>query len=288
MDLNRLGVWSTELRSPDAGLVRETVAELATLGYRTLWIPGMRDGLEVLEDTATLLSGAEEIIVAVGVLGIWGQPASALAERVERLDDDFGPRTIVGLGISSPEMATARGMDFGRPLADMARYLDAVEAASPPVPRERLLLGALGPRMSRLAADRTAGLHPFLVTPEYSSIVREDLGPEPLIAPHLAVVLGDDSGRVRALAREKVGFFFGARAYKANLRRLGFSDEDFSGGGSNRLIDAVIAHGGLDDIAQRIREHFAAGADHLALHVLHEGDSVPLQEWRELSQLLSG
>jgi probable F420-dependent oxidoreductase len=144
--------------------------------------------------------------------------------------------------------------------------------------------------MADLAATRTAGWHPFLVTPEYSAGQRARVGAAPVIAPHQAVVLDRDPARARAAARAGIGMFLGFPAYQANLRRLGFTDDDLVPGGSDRLIDAVTAWGDLDDVARRIREHLDAGADHVALHVLtsdpDDRAGMPREQWRELAALL--
>jgi probable F420-dependent oxidoreductase len=165
----------------------------------------------------------------------------------------------------------------------MGAYLNGLDANL--VPASRRLLGALGPRMVELAAARTAGVHPFLVSPEYSANQRAAIGSDPFIAPHQAVVLDTDADRVRATAREGIGMFIGFPAYQNTLRRLGFGDSDLVPGGSDRLIDATVAWGSVDDIHRRLLEHFDAGADHVAVHVLG-GEDLQLAEWRELATLL--
>ncbi|WP_306215334.1 TIGR03620 family F420-dependent LLM class oxidoreductase [Actinoplanes sp. RD1] len=282
--LGRVGVWSMELRGAARPAVREAAAELGELGWRTVWLPGL-DGAGVLDDVGELLAASPEGNVVTGVLNIWGQTPGELSKRVAELDQAHGPRTVVGLGIGSPAGARAHGLDYGSPLATMSHYLDGVDASV--LPPERLLLGALGPRMVDLAAGRTAGWHPFLVTPGYVAQQRERVGAGPLLAPHQAVVLDTDPRRARAAARAGIGMFLGFPTYQQNLRRIGFTDDDLVPGGSDRLIDAVVAHGSAEDIARRVREHHDAGADHVALHVLTAPGSsgLPLAEWRELAAL---
>jgi probable F420-dependent oxidoreductase len=282
--LGPLGVWSMQLRGADRSEVQEAAAELDGLGLRTLWIPGL-DGKGVFDDADHLLRAAPNSTVALGVLGIWGRPAGEVAREVAQLDRRHGPRTVVGLGISDPGSARSHGQRFGNPVDSMSGYLDALDAASTPLPASRRLLGALGPRMVSLGAARTTGIHPFLVTPRYTANQRTAIGTDPLIAPHQAVVLDTDADRARATARTGVGMFVGLPAYQANLRRLGFDDADLVPGGSDRLIDATVAWGGIDDIQARLREHLDAGADHVAVHVLGSGD-LPLATWRELATLL--
>ncbi|WP_305790225.1 TIGR03620 family F420-dependent LLM class oxidoreductase [Symbioplanes lichenis] len=281
---DRVGVWSMELRGAARPAVRDAAAELGELGWKTLWLPGL-DGTGVLDDVDQLLAAAPGSRVVTGVLNIWGQTPAELSRRVAELDRAHGARTVIGLGIGSPAGARARGLDYGNPLTTMKHYLDDIDASV--LPRERLLLGALGPRMVDLAAARTGGWHPFLVTPGYVAEQRKRVGAEPFLAPHQAVVLDTDPERARAAARAGIGMFLGFPTYQQNLRRIGFTDEDFVPGGSDRLIDAVVAHGSAEDIARRVREHRDAGADHVALHVLRTpgASGLPLAEWRELAAL---
>ena len=285
--LGRLGVWSGELRDAGRPQAREAAAALGAQGLHTLWIPGL-DGRGAFDDVRHLLAAAPRATVALGVLGIWGQDPADVAERVHALDGDFGPRTVIGFGVSNQHAAASAGQVYGDPIAAMSGYLDALDGAAYPVPAARRLLGALGPKMAGLAASRTAGLHPFLVTPEYTAATRARLGPAPLIAPHQAAVFDTDPSRARAIARDRIGAFIGFPAYRTNLRHLGFAEADLAPGGSDRLIDAVVAHGTADNIRARIQAHLDAGADHVAVHVLTgEGSAgaLPTGQWRELAGL---
>ncbi|WP_114423395.1 TIGR03620 family F420-dependent LLM class oxidoreductase [Nocardioides houyundeii] len=282
--LGPVGVWSMELRGASKPAVQDAAAELDALGLRALWIPGL-DGNGVLDDVDHLLRAAPHSTVLLGILGIWGHSADDVASRVARLDEAHGPRTVIGFGVSDHASAKNHGHDYGNPIDSMAAYLDGVDTAPTPLPPSRRLLGALGPRMVTLAADRTAGIHPFLVPPAYSAHQRAAIGPDPLIAPHQAVVLDTDPDRARAAARAGVGMFIGFPAYQNNLRRLGYDDSDLVPGGSDRLIDALVAWGSIDDIEQRLREHLDAGADHVAVHVLGS-DAIPLTAWRELATVV--
>ncbi|WP_436534983.1 TIGR03620 family F420-dependent LLM class oxidoreductase [Actinoplanes sp. HUAS TT8] len=270
--LGRVGVWSMELRGAGRPRVRDAAAELDALGWRTIWLPGL-DGTGVLDDVDHLLVAAPNSQVVTGVLNIWGQPASTLGPWAAARQD----RVVLGLGIGSPAGAAAHGLDYGKPVESMRHYLDEVGPG-------RQLLGALGPKMVELAVARTAGWHPFLVTPDYVSAHREIVGPKPLIAPHQAVFLGTDVAEARAAARAGIGMFLGFPTYRNNLKRLGFTDDDLAGGGSDRIIDALVAHGTAEDIQRRVREHLDAGADHVAVHVLGSS-ALPLAQWRELAFL---
>ncbi|GAA3579467.1 TIGR03620 family F420-dependent LLM class oxidoreductase [Kribbella ginsengisoli] len=284
--LRRVGVWSMELRNAgQAGI--EAAADLAERGISALWIPGL-DGRHIFEDTDELLTASPSTYVVHGVLGIWRQEAKELAARVHELDSRHGPRTIVGLGVSDRNAAAAVGRTYASPVAAISEYLDTIAKERNPIPRERLLLGALGPKMAQLAADRTAGIHPFLVSPEYTATMRAQLGPDAFIAPHQAVVFTTDAERARAVAREQLGMFIGFDAYRNNLKRLGYTDSDLVPGGSDRLIDALVAWGDEESIGRRLREHLEAGADHVAVQVLSAapaGNGLPVKDWRRLADL---
>ena len=291
--LRPVGFWSMELRSPTRETL-ESVSMLDSLGVRALWVPGL-DGQGVLDDVDALLSAAPNAAVALGVLSIWSQTAAELGDRLATLDARHGPRSIVGLGISNPHAAESAGRRYGTPTRSMRDYLDELSAAPSPVPSGRRLLGALGPRMVDVAASDAAGWHPFIVPPEYVHTERQRVGPEPVIAPHQAVVLDTDPSTARAVARAGVGMYIGFPAYRSNLARHGFTDDDLVPGGSDRLIDALVAHGSVEDIARRVEEHLAAGADHVALHVLSSnprlrggpGGHAPVAEWTELTSLVA-
>ncbi|MEH1164023.1 TIGR03620 family F420-dependent LLM class oxidoreductase [Micromonospora sp. CPCC 205539] len=287
--IGAVGIWSMELRGAGRPQVREAVAELDQLGFPALWIPGL-DGQGALDDVEHLLAAAPRATIALGVLSMWGQDPAALGDRWAALDATYGPSAVLGLGVSNAHSAANAGQEYGKPTVSMLRFLDALDAAPHPAAADRRLLGALGPKMVDLATARTSGWHPFLVTPEYSAAQRTRVGEAPLIAPHLAVVLDRDPARARAAARDGVGMFIGFPAYRSNLARLGFGEEDLIPGGSDRLIDALVARGDLEDIAGRIQAHLDAGADHVTLHVLRSdaggGADLPRHQWRELATLL--
>jgi probable F420-dependent oxidoreductase len=215
------------------------------------------------------------------VLGIWRQKASQVSARLRELDARYGERTVVGFGVSDRNAAAAAGQTFDNPVGAVGNYLDEVDLNP-----KRLLLGALGPRMATLAAERTAGIHPFLVSPDYTAKMRARLGAGAIIAPHQAVVFSTDPEQARQVARDQVGMFIGFDAYRNNLRRLGWTDEDLVPGGSDRLIDALVAWGDDDAVRRRLQEQLDAGADQVAVHVLSTTPGgLPLPEWRRLAAL---
>src|SRR3954451_21492117 len=185
MRLDGGGILSWELRrQEDEGELRDAAAELEELGYSALWIPGGRGG-PVFDAAGVLLRATSEVTVATGILNIWmHDPEEAAAERAQ-LDDAYAGRFLLGLGVSHAP-AVER---YDKPLTAMRDYLDSLDAAAPPVPKEERVLAALGPKMLELARDRSAGAHPYLVTTEHTRRAREILGPEALLAPELGVIL---------------------------------------------------------------------------------------------------
>ncbi|WP_329460425.1 TIGR03620 family F420-dependent LLM class oxidoreductase [Streptomyces sp. NBC_01497] len=283
MELGRTGLWSIELRTADPVEIADAAAELDELGWGALWIPGLGGG-DILGDAERLLRATRVTKVAVGVLSIWRHRAEDMAAGHARLGSAYGRRLLLGLGVSDPGTAEAAGSAF-HPLADMGAYLDALDQAPVPVPRDERVMAALGPRMTRLAGRRTAGVHPFMVTPEHTAAARKHLGAGPLLAPYQAVVLESDPRRARAAAREFLGAFLTMDHYARSLLRQGFTEDDLADGGSDRLIDGVVARGDVDAIGERVRAHHDAGADHVCLHVVGAGSAVPLPQWRELAVL---
>jgi probable F420-dependent oxidoreductase len=284
MRLGGVGIWSPQLRyHEDEGAIRDAAAELEELGYAALWIPGGRGG-PVFDACGVLLRATREVAVATGILNVWmHDPEVAAAERAQ-LDDAYEGRFLLGLGISHAPLIDR----YEKPLATMRGYLDSLDAAAPSVPKEERVLAALGPKMLELARDRTAGAHPYLVTPEHTHRAREILGADALLAPEVGVILENDERRAREIARAHLERYMAMPNYVNNWRRLGFGDDDLASGGSDRLIDALIGWGDVEAIAERIEEHFDAGADHVCIQVLRlpDADGLPRDEWREISGAL--
>ncbi len=275
MDLGEVGVWSAGLRRhEDRAEVAEAARELEALGYGALWFPGSAGG-PVLDVAAELLDATGKVVVATGILNVWGHDPAEVAAGFAGLEENWPGRFLLGLGVGHPSNAP----DYRRPLAKMRSFLDALES----VPREARVLAALRPRMLELARARSAGAHPYFVPVEHTRRAREALGPR-LLAPEQAVVLESDPGRARAIARAHVERYLGLPNYVNNLRWLGFTEDDLRG--SDRLVDAVVAWGDEAAIAVRVREHLAAGADHVCIQVLNGG--LPRAEWRRLAPALVG
>jgi probable F420-dependent oxidoreductase len=278
-------VWTTELRFGNSAESFDAAAELDELGFGAVWLPGL-DGAGILEAVERQLRATKRIAIATGVIGIWGHDASHLAAEHARLQADYGHRFLLGLGISNSEAAQRiGGRDSFRPIAEMSAYLDALDTAQPSVDGADRILAAMGPQMVDLAARRSLGTHPFLVTPDYCATTRAVLGKDDLLAPYVPVVLTNDRDEAHAAAGQWLGQFIGMPSYNSCLRTQGFTDLDLTDGPSERLIDAITAWGDLDAIAERAGAYYDAGANHVALHVLGAATEYPRREWRELATI---
>ncbi|WP_326695385.1 LLM class F420-dependent oxidoreductase [Streptomyces sp. NBC_01267] len=279
-----IGIWSSALHPTDPGRrgeVDDAVAELDELGYGTIWIGGSPS----VDQAAQVVGATRRITVATGILSIWQHRAADVADRFERIEKSHPGRFVLGLGVSHDALAP----QYARPYSAMVSYLDALDAAAHPVPAERRVLAALGPKMLKLSAGRAAGAHPYLVTAEHTAQARAALGPDALLAPELKVVLDPDLDRARTVARGTLAMYLQLPNYTDNLVRLGFDASDFTDGGSNRLLDALFALGGPETVRARVDEYRSAGADHVALQVL-EGDratDLPRDGWRTLASVFS-
>jgi probable F420-dependent oxidoreductase len=231
-----------------------------------------------------LLSSTERITVATGIVSIWTHPASATAALQARLTSEFPGRFLLGLGVSH---APAVGESYRRPLTEMVRYLDALDAADPPVPQTGRVLAALAPRMLALARQRALGSHPYLVTPEHTRIAREALVPGALLAPEQTVVLEEAADAARAVARAWLARYLQLPNYADNWVRIGYDRADIEDGGSDRLVDALVAWGDLDAIRAKVDAQRAAGADHVAIQVVTSDPAqLPREQWRRLAPAL--
>lgn len=290
MNLGRVGIWSGELRFlRDAPRAADAARELEQLGYATLWIPGgTGSGRPLFEVVGDLLDATERMTVATGILSIWVQDAAQTAREHEALRARHPGRFLLGLGSSHPQLVDdATREQMRRPRTAMAAYLDRLDAETTDDLAGERVLAALRPRMLELARDRTLGSHPYLVTPAHTAAARGLLGPGALLAPEQGVVLEADPSRARAIARAHLSVYLGLPNYTGNLLEHGFTDADLLDGGSDRLVDGVVAWGDEDAILARVQAHHDAGADHVAVQVLsgRRGD-VPLPEWRRLAGAL--
>jgi probable F420-dependent oxidoreductase len=288
VDLGKVGIWSRELRyHPDRGARAAAAAEIEDLGYTAIFIPDV--GGDVLGEVQYLLAATRRISFATGILNVWMHEPAEVASRRAGLASRFGPRFLLGLGSShAPLVESARRGPYTRPYSKMVDYLDALDTAAAPVPAADRMLAALGPRMLSLARARAGAAHPYLVPPEHTVLARQALGPATVLAPAQAVVLDTDPQRSQELARAFVNDYLTLPNYVRNLRRLGFGDDDFQAGASDRLVDALVARGDEDAIAARVRAHHEAGADHVCIYVFGRGDeALQLDAWRRLAPVLT-
>lgn len=285
-----IGLWSAALGSTQPSRstdIAEAAAELDELGYGALWI-GASPGLDQIEP---VLAATSRITVGSSILSIWQHTAADVAAGHAALNSAHGGRFVLGLGVSHAEAATGPQMREElrqRPYSAMRSYLDALDAAAQPVPVAQRALAALGPKMLRLARERSLGALPYLVTEEHTAQARAALGPEAFLAPELKVVLDPDMERARTTARVYLERYLALRNYRNSWLRLGFTEADFTGGGSDRLLDAVYALGDTAAVRARVDAFLAAGADHVALQVVTDDtfNALPRAAWRELAQAL--
>jgi probable F420-dependent oxidoreductase len=273
--LGRFGIWR------GAGqLTPELAAGIEQLRFGTLWVGGSPDG--DLMQVQRLLDATTTLTLATGIVNMWKDDARTVATSFARVEASHPGRFLLGVGAGHREAT----QQYAKPYETLASYVGVLLGNG--VPATSLALAALGPRVLRLAAERTAGAHPYLVTPEYTREARGILGAGPLLAPEHKVVLDADPERARAIGRPRVrNPYLGLVNYTNNLRRLGWSDDDLSGGGSDALIDALVAHGTAGQVATRLTEHLDAGADHVAIQLLTADGADPLDGYRQLAQALA-
>jgi len=284
--LGRVGIWSPELRfHADRAEALDAAAELEELGFGALFIPDV--GGDVLGAAGELLAGTRAIPVVTGILNIWMHGAGEVAAGVAALERRHPGRFLLGLGASHAEVVDAEGpARYARPLSAMRDYLDALDAGAAPVPPRRRILAALGPRMLELARERADGAHPYFVTPEHTRGAREILGGGRLLAPEVSVLLDPDPVRALERARAWVAHVLRLPNYVASLRRLGFDDGAMADPVGEELVRALVAFGGEQAIADCVAAHHEAGADHVAVHVIDAGETLPREDWRRLADLL--
>ena len=269
-----LGVWAHESK-----LTPELARELEQLGYTGIWLGGSPGG--DLAAASTLLDATERLSVATGIVNIWRDDARSIAAAHRRITGDHPGRFLLGIGTGHPEATS----DYKHPYQALVDYLDVLDAEG--VPQDERALAALGPRVLRLARDRTAGAHPYLVPPEHTRIARGILGDGVLLAPEQKVVLETDPERARAIGRPAVDKpYLGLVNYTSNLRRLGWGDDDLASPGSDELIDALVARGDAPTAAARIRAHLDAGADHVPVQLLTAKGADPLPGYRAMAEVL--
>jgi probable F420-dependent oxidoreductase len=286
--LGRVGVWSFALQRLTAADAGSAMRDYESAGYPTVWMPESVGSKEVFAHAALLLAGSERAIVAPGIASIYARDPMAMAGGAKALAEAYPGRFVLGIGVSHAPSVESRGHEYGKPVASMAAYLDAMDAASyagpelaEPVP---LVLAALGPKMLELAAARVDGAHPYFVPIEHTPFARKVLGAEPCLAVEQTAVLSTDPEAARRIGRGFARHYLALPNYANNLRRLGWSDDDIANDGSDRLIDAVVAWGDVDSIVARVKAHLDAGADHVCVQLRADSSADPsLAGYRELA-----
>jgi probable F420-dependent oxidoreductase len=273
LDLGRYGVWL-----PSRSVSPYLAQQIEALGYGAAWIGGSPDADLAWVEPA--LAETSSLQLATGIINIWASPAAKVAESYHRIENDYPGRFLLGIGVGHPEHTD----DYKKPYDALVEYLDELDSAS--VPTSRRVLAALGPKVLALSAERSAGAHPYLTTPEHTAHARELIGNTVFLAPEHKVVLTTNANEARETGRKTVDFYLGLSNYVNNWRRLGFTDADVRKPGSDKLIDAVVAHGTSEQIAARLNEHLEAGADHVAIQVLGGPDGKLVGVLEELAGAL--
>ena len=269
--LGQIGIWLPRTAGTDA------VPEIEELGFGALWI-GISPSLE---QTRPFLEKSSKVTVATGILNVWQHDPADVAAQHAELQRDFGRRFLLGVGIGHPEAT----QEYTKPLTKMREFFDRLDAADEPVPRDERVAAALGPKMLDLAAERSLGAHPYFTPVEHTRSARERLGAGPLLVPEVTVVVDPDVGTARGKGRQFAARYLERTNYRNNLLRLGFEERDLEGGGSDRLIDAVVPHGSPEQLAEAVRAHLDAGADHVCLQPVGS-ETGPIEDYRALANVL--
>jgi probable F420-dependent oxidoreductase len=277
MDFGKYGAWTSYRRigKDNAG---EAARAVEGAGLGTLWMGGSPR----LEEMRPLLEGSETLVVGTSIVNIWGYDPADLVAEYAALEADFPGRLCVGIGVGHPEATS----DYKRPLTNLEAFLDGIDAAAEPIPVDRRIIAALGPKMLAMSAQRSLGTIPYFTSVDHTRFSREAVGPDALVIPEIACVIDEDVERARATAREYASLYLGLSNYTNALLEHGFDQADIEDGGSDRLIDHVIPHGTAEDIAAVAHAHVEAGADHVALQTIG-GEGIPADEWRALAAALA-
>ncbi|GAA2484416.1 TIGR03620 family F420-dependent LLM class oxidoreductase [Streptomyces longisporus] len=285
MDVSPVGVWSTAFTHGDPDRARAAACELEELGYGTLWLGGTPGGNPSgdLHSSLNLLTATRHAVVAPSCISVWNLPPERLAAAYQGLPAPYRRRTLVGLAVSHAEIAAA----YQRPYTAMSAYLDALDASARPLPKAARILGAHRPLMTQLAADRTAGVQPYLVPPSHTARARAALGAGPLLAPVQTSVVDTDPVTARATARRAIRPYLTKPNYVRTWMEDGFTRDDLADGGSDRFVDSLVVWGSVDVVAQRVAAHLEAGADHVALQIVTDTPhAFPLTAWRAVAERL--
>ncbi len=295
VDIGRIGLWTGALDQISSSEAVEWVAEAEALGYGAVWIPEAV-GRDPFVSATRLLEGTSTIKIATGIANIYARDPMTMATTQRTIDEAFPNRFLLGLGVSHQHLVEfLRKHEYSKPLSYMRDYLEFMKKARfmavGPQDLSDIVLAALGPKMLELSATETAGAHPYFTPPEHTEIARKTIGPDAALYPEQMCVLETDAGKAREIARQSMAIYLGLPNYANNLLRLGFTQEDINGGPgespSDRLVDAIVVWGTVDDVLTRTNAHFDAGADHVCVQVLAETPADVRRGWGELAPALT-
>jgi len=253
----------------------EVAQEVERLGFGALWLGGSPSG--DLGSIERLLDATDSIPIATGIVNMWHDPASIVANSYHRVSERHPGRFLLGVGIGHPEASS----EYRHPLATILEYLDQLDAAG--VPTENLVLAALGPKVLAAAAEHTRGAHPYLTTPRHTRLARGVIGDSPLLAPEQTVVVESDQEQAREIGRAMVSRYLRLVNYRNNLLREGWTELDLDDGGSDQLVDELVLAGTPQEIVEGLRRHLTAGADHVSIQTLGPD---PVVGYRALAEVL--
>ncbi len=292
IDIGRIGIWTGILDAHSTKDAQAACRLVESLGFSTLWIPETV-GRDPFVAAANYLAGTTTLKLATGIANIYARDPMTTVACQKTLAEAFPERFLLGLGVSHHHLVErVRKHDYSKPLSHMRQYLTDMDAAlfmavGPEADPGRVI-AALGPKMLETAAAQASGAHPYFTTPEHTAEARAAIGPDKLLAPEQMVVVETDAAKARAIARGGMAVYLRAPNYLNNLKRLGFTDDDWADPkqASDRLVDAVVAWGDADKCAERVNEHLQAGADHVCVQVLRPDTTIPEAEWRALAGAL--
>ena len=277
MKLGRLGVWYSTDKCTAA-----QVADLARVvernGYFAYWYPESR-GYESLSIAGYLLSNSQKLIVGSSIANIYARDPFTARRGMVSLNDFYGGRFILGLGVSHrPMVEGVRGHRYDKPLATMRAYLDGLNKDFPEGKDAPVALAALGPKMLELSAQRTLGALPYNVTPKHTALAAKILGPNKMLAVEQKVTIETNPAKARALGRKELSRYMVLDNYRNNWLREGFTEADLADGGSDKFIDAMCLWGDADTVRKGLRAHFDAGATHVCLQPVHEDGNMAARD----------
>jgi len=292
LQLGRVGLWAADFDLVPMAAAQEGIARVEEMGFGTVWVPEavLR---EAFASCALLLSATKKMTIATGIANLHARTAQSMQAGWKTLSEAFPDRFLLGIGVShAPMVQGVHKGNYDKPYSTMVEYLEAMDngvffSPQPSTPPRRVL-AALGPKMLKLAAEKTDGAHPYFTPVEHTAFARETLGKEPLLAPEIAVVLNETPDTAKDIANKFMSTYTKLPNYTNNLKRFGFTEDDFTNH-SDRLMDAIVARGSIDVVVARIKEHLDAGADHVCVQVLTGKPGVlPMKQWEELAQAVSG